>query len=131
MSPRPLPEPVRAGLDLSLARRQAEWRSAGLAASVVRRGEPVWTGTAGTTDAADPAALPTPDTQFRIGSVTKTFTAVLVMQCRDEGLLDLDDPLGRHLPLTRHGDLTIRRMLSHLSGLQREPVGEIWEKPEG
>lgn len=131
MSTRPLPEPVRAGLDLSLVRRQAEWRSTGLAATVVRRGEPVWTGTAGTTDASDPSALPTPDTQFRIGSITKTFTAVLVMQCRDEGLLDLDDALGRHLPQTRHRDLTVRRMLSHLSGLQREPVGEIWEKPEG
>ena len=34
-------------------------------------------------------------TLFRMGSVTKTFTAVLVMQCRDEGLLDLDDPVGR------------------------------------
>ncbi len=33
-------------------------------------------------------------TPFRIGSVTKTFTAVLVMQCRDDGLLDLDDPIG-------------------------------------
>jgi CubicO group peptidase (beta-lactamase class C family) len=70
-------------------------------------------------------------TQFRMGSITKTFTAVLVMQCRDAGLLDLDDPLDKHLPGTRHGDLTVRRMLAHLSGLQREPVGEIWESLAG
>jgi len=131
MSARPLPEPTARHLALDLARKQAEWRSAGLAASVVRDGSPVWDGAAGTADAADPGALPTPDTQFRMGSITKTFTAVLVMQCRDDGLLGLDDPLERHLPGTRHGGLTPRRMLSHLSGIQREPVGEVWEQPEG
>jgi CubicO group peptidase (beta-lactamase class C family) len=53
------------------------------------------------------------------------------MQCRDEGLLHLDDELEMHLPGTRHGNLTMRRMLAHRSGLQREPAGEIWERPEG
>jgi CubicO group peptidase (beta-lactamase class C family) len=131
VSGRPLPEALAARLDRMAAGKQAEWRSAGLAASVVRRGDAVWRGFVGTTDADDHGALPTADTQFRMGSITKTFTAVLVMQCRDDGLLDLDDDLGRHLPGTRHGRLTIRRMLAHLSGLQREPVGEVWEKPEG
>ena len=68
-----------------------------------------------------------PDTQFRIGSVTKTFTAVLVMQCRDDGLLDLDDPVGPHLDLPAHGELTVRRLLSHTAGLQREPYGDVWD----
>jgi CubicO group peptidase (beta-lactamase class C family) len=82
---------------------------------------------------ADAAAgrEPDADTQFRIGSITKTFTATLVMQCRDDGLLSLDDQLGGFVPDSRHGELTIRRMLSHLSGLQREPVGDIWEKAAG
>ncbi|HEX6871806.1 MAG TPA: serine hydrolase domain-containing protein, partial [Micromonosporaceae bacterium] len=66
-------------------------------------------------------------TLFRIGSITKTFTAVLVLQCRDDGLLDLDDPLSKHLLLPGHGDLTIRRLLSHTSGLQREPYGDVWD----
>ena len=91
----------------------------------------MWDGAAGTSDAADPGAVPTADTQFRIGSITKTFTATLVMQCRDQGLLDLDDPLDKHLPGTRHPDLTVRRMLAHLSGLQREPVGDVWESLRG
>jgi CubicO group peptidase (beta-lactamase class C family) len=128
---RPLPEATSRHLDLDLAAKQSAWRAAGLAAAVVRDGVPVWHGAVGTTDAADPEALPTPDTQFRMGSITKTFTAVLVMQCRDDGLLALDDRLEAHLPGTRHGDLTLRRMLAHLSGLQREPVGEVWEQPEG
>ncbi|GAA4713619.1 serine hydrolase domain-containing protein [Phytohabitans rumicis] len=67
------------------------------------------------------------DSQFRIGSVTKTFTAVLVMQARDDGLLDLDDPLGRHLDVPAHGELTVRRLLSHTSGIQREPYGDVWD----
>jgi CubicO group peptidase (beta-lactamase class C family) len=128
---RPLPESVTRHLDLDLAAKQSAWRAAGLAAAVVRDGSPVWQGAAGTTDAVEPESLPTPDTQFRMGSITKTFTAVLVMQCRDDGLLDLDDRLETHLPGTRHGALTVRRMLAHLSGLQREPVGEVWERPEG
>jgi CubicO group peptidase (beta-lactamase class C family) len=40
---------------------------------------------------------PDGDTQYRIGSLTKTFIAVLVMRLRNEGLLDLADPLGKHL----------------------------------
>ena len=128
---RPLPEGTVAQLDRTVAGKQAEWRSAGLATSVVRHGRPVWQGFAGTSDADDPEARPTADTQFRMGSITKTFTAVLVMQCRDDGLLSLDDRLDTHLPGTRHGELTIRRMLAHRSGLQREPVGQVWEKLEG
>jgi CubicO group peptidase (beta-lactamase class C family) len=128
---RALPPGTARALDRMVAGRQADWRSAGLAAGLVRHGEPLWQGFAGTTDADDHDALPTAETQFRMGSITKTFTAVLVMQCRDEGLLGLDDRLDTHLPGTRHGDLTIRRMLAHRSGLQREPVGEVWERPEG
>ncbi len=64
---------------------------------------------------------------FRIGSITKTFTAVLVMQCRDEGRIDLDDPINRHLDVPAHGGMTFRRLLSHTGGLQREPAGDVWD----
>jgi CubicO group peptidase (beta-lactamase class C family) len=67
------------------------------------------------------------ESRFRIGSITKTFTAVLVMQCRDAGLLRLDDPVSRYLDVPAHGELTIRRLLSHTAGLQREPFGDVWD----
>lgn len=67
------------------------------------------------------------DSRFRIGSITKTFTAVLVLQCRDDGLLDLDDPVGRHLDVPAHGGITVARLLSHTGGLQREPHGDMWD----
>jgi CubicO group peptidase (beta-lactamase class C family) len=94
----------------------------------LHRGDrPLWTFQVGT---AGPATALDEFTQFRIGSVTKTFTAVMVMQCRDEGLLGLDDPVGEHLAVPRHGGLTLRRLLSHTSGLQREPYGDIWDTLE-
>jgi CubicO group peptidase (beta-lactamase class C family) len=98
---------------------QADARVPALSVAIHRADRPLWTCTAG----ADVDA----GSQLRIGSVTKTFTAVLVMQCRDEGLLGLDDPISRHLPVKAHGDLTVGRMLSHLSGLQREPFGDVWD----
>jgi CubicO group peptidase (beta-lactamase class C family) len=44
-----------------------------------------------------------------------------------EGGIGLDDPLEHHLRDSRFGELTVRRLLAHSSGLQREPPGEVWE----
>jgi CubicO group peptidase (beta-lactamase class C family) len=49
------------------------------------------------------------------------------MALRDEGKLTLDDTLDQHIPETKHGLVTIRQMLSHVTGMQREPVGDVWE----
>ena len=106
--------------------RQSERRLPSISATVFRGPETLWYGAAGAAHLGA-GTPPTADTQYRIGSITKTFTAVLVMRLRDAGALDLDDPVGRHLPEARHGDATVRRLLSHLSGMQREPVGEVWE----
>ena len=71
------------------------------------------------------------DVQFRIGSITKTMTATLVLGLRDEGRLALDDLLYRHLPGTPVGGITLRQLLGHNSGLQREPDGAWWERTAG
>ena len=62
---------------------------------------------------------PRPDERFRIGSVTKTFTAAIVLQLAEEGRLRLDDTLERHLPgVAPSGKvITIRHLLAHRSGL--------------
>jgi CubicO group peptidase (beta-lactamase class C family) len=67
----------------------------------------------------------TPDTQYRVGSITKTFTAAAIMQLRDSGKLDLEDTLDRHVEGAAHRP-TIRRLLSHVSGLQRETQDDSW-----
>ncbi|MFR9778950.1 serine hydrolase domain-containing protein [Micromonospora sp. MS34] len=103
---------------------QAQGRIPAVSVALHRADRPLWTCTAGGTGNDTPLD---PESVFRIGSVTKTFTSVLVMQCRDDGLIDLDDPIGRHLDLPAHGELTVRRLLSHTAGLQREPHGDVWD----
>lgn len=64
----------------------------------------------------------TPDTIFQIGSITKAYTATLVMQLVDEGLVDLDEPVATYLPFTTDdaeaaATVTVRHLLSHTSGV--------------
>jgi CubicO group peptidase (beta-lactamase class C family) len=106
-----------------LDRYQAERRLPSIVAGVLEGPDLTWTGTAG--------AETTTDTQYRIGSITKAMTAVLVMQGRDDGLLDLDDKIGRFLPETGYASATVRSLLSHTSGMQSEPVGPWWERSAG
>jgi CubicO group peptidase (beta-lactamase class C family) len=58
----------------------------------------------------------TTDTVFQIGSVTKVYTATLVLQLVDDGLVDLDAPADRYLPGFR-ADVTVRQLLTHTSGI--------------
>jgi len=99
----------------------------------VNDGELAWSGGVGFADRATQRQSG-PKTLYRIASITKTFTATAVMQLRDAGKLALDDPAIAYLPelaaaQSRLGPLetlTIRRMLSHESGLQSEPPGTNW-----
>jgi CubicO group peptidase (beta-lactamase class C family) len=122
-----VPLPRREGeLGALLRCAQAAQRVPSVAAAVVRRGEVVWSDAVGLADLGAEAAA-TPDTQYRVGSITKTFTAAAVLQLRDEGQLDLDDPVARHVEELRHPGPTLRSLLSHTSGLQREQPGDMWE----
>jgi CubicO group peptidase (beta-lactamase class C family) len=119
------PENLRLELERLVRAEQAEKRLPSVAAAVVRDGEIVWETAVGLAEVATGRDA-TPDTQYRIGSITKTFTAVAVMQLRDEGKLDLEDRIDAHLEGAAHAP-TIRRLLSHMSGIQREPPGDVWE----
>jgi CubicO group peptidase (beta-lactamase class C family) len=112
-------------LERLVRRVQADARVPGLSVALHRPDRGLWTCTVGTS--GNPAHPLDADSRFRIGSVTKTFTAVLVLQARDDGLLHLDDPVGKHLDVPAHGDATIRRLLSHTAGFQREPHGDLWD----
>jgi CubicO group peptidase (beta-lactamase class C family) len=105
---------------------QRAGRLPSVSAAVFRGHELAWSEAVGLAD-VEQGVEASPDTQYAVASITKTFTAVSVLQLRDAGKLDLEDPLSKHLPEASHGTLTLRRMLAHASGLQREPPGEIWE----
>ena len=98
---------------------QSEHRLPSIAASVVVRGEQVLELAIG--------ADATVGTQYRVGSITKTFTASAVFALVEEGAVELDDPIGKHVSEAGDRPLTIRRLLSHSSGIQREPPGSGWE----
>jgi CubicO group peptidase (beta-lactamase class C family) len=121
-----LPATVRA-LTRRVAVGQAEGRTPSLVGAVMRDGHQVWCGARSMLEGHEPDG----DTQYRIGSLTKTFVAVLVMRLRDEGRLDLADPLGKYLDAGQAVNATIAQLLSHTAGLASETPGPWWERTPG
>jgi CubicO group peptidase (beta-lactamase class C family) len=121
----PAPESLTAELERIARTAQAEKRLPSVSAAAVHDGEVVWADAVGLAE-TERGEEATPDHQYRIASITKTVTAVGLMQLRDEGKLDLDDTLDRHLPEAAHTPM-LRALLSHLSGIQREVPGDVWE----
>jgi CubicO group peptidase (beta-lactamase class C family) len=108
---------------------QSEHRLPSVTAAVWRRGGQLWAKAVGVAD-VERREEATPDHQHRIASITKTFAAVSVLQLRDAGALDLDDRVDRYVRgLTRAP--TLRRLLSHAAGIQRENPGSDWEREGG
>ena len=87
----------------------------GVAALVSRDGESTSAAAGVANIAGDPI---TPATPFRVGSISKPFVATMILQLVDEGRVELDEPLSSYLPdAPVGGDVTIRALLSHRSGL--------------
>ena len=122
---------VAASLEATVAAFVKEKHVPGVAAGVVLGDELAWDLGWGCADLAT-GRRPDARTPHMIASLTKTFTGTAIMQLRDQGLLDLDDPVSRHIPELRPNDdaglgkVTIRRLLSHESGLMGEPPGTDW-----
>jgi D-alanyl-D-alanine carboxypeptidase len=105
----------------------------GAAVAIVRDQKMLWAEGFGLADIASKRAM-TPDTLFGVASITKTFTGAAIVQLRDEGKLSLDDPLAKFIPefkavachYGRIEDVTLRRLLTHLSGLVGESSTAHW-----
>jgi len=113
----------------------AQLHQPGVALTVVHGDRPIWTRAFGHADlsAQTPA---TPRSLYRIGSITKTFTALAILQLHEDGKLRLDDRVRDHVAATAiHArnlgllDVTIRELLTHSSGLQRDLPGTWWTQP--
>lgn len=101
-------------------------RIPGVAIAVVKDGVVIKAGGYGVADRKTGTAV-TPDTVFKIASVSKQFVASGIMVLAQDGRLTLGDPVGRHLPDTPESwaGITIRHLLTHTSGLQREAPGWV------
>lgn len=122
VTPAPRDDPAAKAMDSYLRGRAAQGRFTG-AAIVVRRGQELVRFAAGPADTAK--HIPNhADTIFRLASVSKQFTATLVLKQRDRGRLRLDDPICRYLVPTYVAScpkawrpITIREILAHTSGI--------------
>lgn len=131
--PAPVAEPVRACVEPvmpmhpragALQQVLDDMHAAGFpgVAAFAKTREGEWAGAAGFSDLARQTPMQT-CTVSRAGSATKAFTALLVLKLADRGLLDLDDPLSKHLPastlkgIANADRATLRQALSHTTGI--------------
>jgi CubicO group peptidase (beta-lactamase class C family) len=109
----------------------------GAVVGILIDGELAWVNTTGVRE-LDGRAPVTPDTVFRIASMSKSFTALAILKLRDEGKLSLDDPVARYVPAaadlpypTKDSPaLTIRHLLTHSEGFPEDNPWGISNLPE-
>jgi len=126
--------------DLAIANAEAVWkkdaedsdRVGGIGAGILSDDSLYWSGGYGWADGwgiGRESKRVNEHTLFRIGSISKTFTAVLMMRLVEMGVIDLDEPVSAYLPEIRglanaggNADaITFRHLASHTAGLEREP----------
>jgi CubicO group peptidase (beta-lactamase class C family) len=106
-----------AGVDAMVARLIADHQIPGLSLAVMQGGRIVRAKGYGFAN-IETATPVTADTVFRIGSITKQFTGAAIALLQQDGKLSVDDKLSKYLPeVPRAGEITLRQMLNHVSGL--------------
>ncbi|MDP2859312.1 MAG: serine hydrolase [Bacillota bacterium] len=110
-----------------MARTMETHRLPGTAVAVAKDGEPVYVKGFGFRD-AEKKLRPTGDTVFGIGSITKSFTAIALMQLVEEGKLSVEDPIVKYYPEFKAGKtgqgagITLHHFLTHTSGFPALPT---------
>lgn len=119
-------------LDAFVTREIADKEIPGFAIALVKGEKLIWQKGYGFSDPNEKSPIK-PETIFRVGSVSKLFTDIAVMQLVEKGELDLDAPVMSYIPEfkpenTSKQPITLRQLMSHRSGLVREPpVGSYFE----
>lgn len=119
-------------LDAWVAASVASREQPGLSMGIVYDQDLIWAKGYGFADLAKKVPA-TPSTVYRIASISKLFTATAIMQLRDAGRVQLDDPVAKYLSWFKVKNvhlegpaITIRHLLTHTSGLPREATGLNW-----
>jgi D-alanyl-D-alanine carboxypeptidase len=130
VEPTPTPDPpttpipatatpeLKAALDARLERLRAKRGIPGISAAIVFADGSSWQGTAGLADVATGVPVEA-DTAFSVASVSKTFTAALILALIEDGRLTLDSTARTYLPTLKiNRSITVRHLLDHRSGLR-------------
>ncbi len=132
VTPSPKYEPAARNLTPFIEKQVAEKRLPALSIALVDDQEIVWARGFGFANPKDKVPA-TADTVYRVGSVSKLFTDIAVMQLVEQGKLDLDAPVTQYLPEFKPTNpfskqITLRQLMTHRSGLVREPpVGNYFD----
>jgi CubicO group peptidase (beta-lactamase class C family) len=116
-----------AALGELIERVQVRGKVPGLSAAVVVGDEIVWSGAAGLADIEHDVPA-TPQTVYRIGSISKPIAAVAVMQLVEQGKVSLDDPIQKYVPSfpeKEQGTVTVRHLMTHTAGVRHYKPGEF------
>ena len=113
----PAHKDLAASIDKAAAAAVAAGESPGLQVAVIKDGKPVLVKSYGSADLEQGVAVSNVSV-FRIGSVTKQFTAVALLLLAEEGKLSLQDKLSKYYPnFPRGNDISLEQMLHHTSGI--------------
>ena len=128
-------QPVFARLDEFIARHMRETGAPGLTLALANREGLIRVSTYGYADTKAGMKV-APETMFEIGSISKSFVGLLLLQLRDEGKLELNKPIAEYLPWLKINSkfqaITTHHILSHTGGLPGAPLlldallGELW-----
>lgn len=111
-----VPQDVEAKLDAYLSAHQAQGTFSGTVA-ITQHSKTIYSKGFGMAD-YEATIANGPDVKYRIGSVTKSFTAILIMQLQEQGKLNVHDKLSKYLPDFPNSDkITLQHLLAHTSGL--------------
>ena len=118
-------QPLFARLDQYIARHMREVGAPGMTLALANRDGLIRVSTYGFADTKEKARV-VPETMFEIGSISKSFVALALMQLRDEGKLDLNKPVVEYLPWlkisSKFEPVTTHHLLSHTAGLPGQPL---------
>ena len=127
--------PMASALTTMIERDMLRLRIPAVSIAVVDHGRTIWARGFGTAQAKGNVAA-TANTVYRIGSVSKLFTDIGIMQLVEQHELDLDAPVATYLPDFHPtnpfgGQITLRELMSHRAGLVREPpVGNYFDSTD-
>ena len=100
--------------ELSLDYLRQQYRIPGLSAAIVNNGQLIWERGFGFQDVGHRIPA-TPETPYRIASLTKTFASMLVMKCVEQGTLNLDTPISNYTAAIPERSATVRHVFTHTS----------------